>query len=143
MTGMRGKKETELETELFHIGIIFLVVGFGTGILYFFLIRDLLPYFPCPFSTFLGIYCPGCGGTRAVKALLQGRPLLSLWYHPLVPYTAVVGGGFMLTQGLARMGVRRVKGWKFHNWYLYGAILLIGCNFLIKNMLRLIWGITM
>jgi hypothetical protein len=27
---------------------------------------------PCPFYTFLHIYCPGCGGTRFVYALLDG-----------------------------------------------------------------------
>lgn len=27
--------------------------------------------FPCPFNTFWHIYCPGCGGTRAVYALLE------------------------------------------------------------------------
>jgi hypothetical protein len=30
-------------------------------------------YPPCPFHTLLGILCPGCGGTRALAALLAGR----------------------------------------------------------------------
>lgn len=137
------KRKKELEEELFYIGLVFSAVGTGVGVVYYFLLRNLLPEFPCPFSALLGIYCPGCGGTRAVAALLQGRLLLSFWYHPLVLYGAVVGGGFMATQGLARLGVGRMKGWRFHSWYLYGAVLLIVCNFLIKNMLRLVWGITM
>ena len=90
----------------------------------------------------LGFYCPGCGGTRAVKALLHGRFLDAVWYHPLVPYGAVIGGGFMLTQGLHRLGFKYIKPWKFHNWYLYGAMAIFVCNFLVKNLLRLVWGIT-
>ncbi len=136
-------KRRDLETELFHIGLIFMAAGTAVWVLYSFWLKALLPQVPCFFSNVIGIYCPGCGGTRAAAALAGGHFLLSVWYHPLVPYMAVVGGGFMLTQALSRLGVKYIKGWKFHNWYLYGAVLLLGCNFLIKNMLRLVWGITM
>ncbi len=44
---------------------------------------------PCLFQMMTGLYCPGCGGTRAVKALLSGHPVLSFLYHPLVLCTAV------------------------------------------------------
>ena len=132
----------ELEDQLFLIGLVFLAAGIGFGALYYFILRDWLPRVPCFFSSVIGVYCPGCGGTRAVKALLRGQFLLSVWYHPLVPYSAIILGGFMITQGLHRLGIKYVHGWKFHSWYLYGAVILIGCNFLIKNLLRLIWGIT-
>lgn len=137
------KNKDNLETELFHIGIIFLAAGIAAGFLYYIILRKFLPEVPCFFFSVIGIYCPGCGGTRAVKALLQGRFLLSLWYHPVVPYTAVVWGGFLLTQGLHRLGVGRIKGWKFHYWYLYMAIVLVLGNFIVKNVLRLVWGISM
>lgn len=132
----------ELETELFHIGLVFLALGILAGILYFSVLRYILPQFPCFLSSVVGIYCPGCGGTRAVTALMQGHILLSIWYHPLVLYMVVIGGGFMVTQGLHRLGIKRIHGWKFHPWYLYGAVFVIGCNFLIKNALRLLWGVT-
>ena len=44
---------------------------------------------PCLFRLLTGFYCPGCGGTRALWALLSGHPLLSFLYHPLVPYSAL------------------------------------------------------
>lgn len=136
-----GKRE--LETELFYIGLVLLAAGIGFGALYCFVLRGRLPWVPCFFSSVLGVYCPGCGGTRAVLALLEGKLLLSLWYHPLVPYLAVTGGGFMLTQGLDRLGVRCIRGWRFHYWYLYGAAAIIVCNFLVKNVLRLVWGVML
>lgn len=45
---------------------------------------------PCLFHLLTGLYCPGCGGTRAVWYLLHGQILKSIQYHPLVPYTAFV-----------------------------------------------------
>ena len=38
----------------------------------------------CLFHLVTGFYCPGCGGTRAVKAMLTGHFLKSLCYHPAV-----------------------------------------------------------
>lgn len=138
-----AEEQSKLETELFRVGLILLAAGSGIWALYHLWFRRFLPRVPCFFSEILGIYCPGCGGTRAVEALLHGRLLQALWYHPLVPYGAFIAGGFMLTQALERIGVRRIKGWKYHNWYLYGAVALILANFLLKNGLRLGWGIKM
>lgn len=135
-------KTKTLEDELFHIGLIFLLAGGVAVAIYYTWLRHYLPEVPCFFSYVLGFYCPGCGGTRAAIALLKGQILKSLWYHPLVLYSVVIGGGFMLTQGLHRIGIKFIKGWKYHSWYLYGFIILFVCNFLIKNLLRLVWGIT-
>lgn len=136
-------RKRTLETELFYIGLIFLGLGLAVWGIYHFLLQDKIPHMPCFFETVFGIYCPGCGGTRALYALLHGRIFQSLWYHPLIPYAVVIGGGFMVTQAMERLGVWRLKGWRYHNWYLYGGIGLIVLNFIGKNMLRLLWGITM
>lgn len=132
-----------LEDRLFQIGLAALAVGSAGLALYLGVIRKRFEMPPCVLFTFFHIYCPGCGGTRSVEALLHGHLLESVWYHPLVPYTAIVFGGFMMTQGLERLGVRLVRGWKYHDWHLYGAMVLLICNFLIKNILWLVWGIAL
>lgn len=136
-------RKRKLETELFYIGLIFLAAGAGVWAVYHFALGGTVPRMPCFFDKVLGIYCPGCGGTRALTALVHGRLLKAVWYHPLIPYLAVVGGGFMLTQGLERLGIRHVRGWRYQTWYLYAAIGLIVLNFIVKNVLRLFWGIMM
>ena len=46
--------------------------------------------FPCLFHLLTGFYCPGCGGTRAIRLLLKGELIKSFCYHPFVPYLALV-----------------------------------------------------
>ena len=99
-----------LEDELFYIGLLFLSFGAAAAILVYGILGRLLPEIPCPFDYMLGVYCPGCGGTRAVTALAHGHLLQAVWYHPLVPYGFLTGGGFMLTQSLHRLGLKRIKG---------------------------------
>lgn len=135
--------EGKLETDLFHIGLVMLVLGAVTWAVYDFLVSSELLKVTCVLHSLTGLYCPGCGGTRAFHALLGGRVILSAWYHPLVLYGAVVGGGFFLTQALHRVGLKCVKGWKFHNWYLYVGLFLTVGNFFLKNALLLICGIEM
>jgi hypothetical protein len=45
---------------------------------------------PCGFKTVLGIPCVGCGGTRAMMALVSGRPFDAVRFNP-----AVVAGVFV------------------------------------------------
>jgi hypothetical protein len=38
----------------------------------------------CPVFLWLHLYCPGCGGTRALAALLHGRLIEALHWNPMV-----------------------------------------------------------
>lgn len=133
------KKHHSLEDKLFYLGI-----GCMAGVLLCYVLLPYLPLPPCPLYTYLGLYCPGCGGTRAIGSLLHGHILQSLWYHPLVPYSALLFCAFMLSQLLARLTRRRYfQGLAFHNWYLYAAGVILGVNWILKNVLLLVWGISL
>lgn len=41
-------------------------------------------YPPCPFLALTGLYCPGCGGLRAVHALAHGDLVAALGLNPFV-----------------------------------------------------------
>lgn len=45
---------------------------------------DIIPPMPCMVHDVLHIYCPGCGGTRALFAMLKGQFLKSLYYNPSI-----------------------------------------------------------
>ena len=98
---------------------------------------------PCLFHLFTGLYCPGCGGTRAVKALLLGRPLVSFLYHPLVLFCALLALWFAWSYFLyRRTGKERYRP-SFDNKYVYAAAILTAVNFIIKNVLLIFSGIDL
>ena len=44
----------------------------------------VLPLPQCRFHQLTGFLCPACGNTRAVLVLLQGHPLRSIGYNPMI-----------------------------------------------------------
>lgn len=97
----------------------------------------------CIFFDIFHLYCPGCGGTRAIRALCSGRVLVSFWYHPLVPYSAGVYVFFMLSQTWERLKLPGLKGIHYRDAYAYIAIGILAFNFVLKNILVIFFKITM
>lgn len=93
---------------------------------------------PCLFHAMTGLYCPGCGGTRAFRYLLQGDWLESFRYHPLMPYLALVASLEMMTFLVAKTSGRNCFYLGHEKFFLYVAVGIVAVNFLIKNYL-LIW----
>lgn len=97
--------------------------------------------FPCLFHALTGLYCPGCGGTRAIKALLKGHPVISLMYHPVVPYCALVGIWFVVSNLIWKKTGNPKFRLEFTNRYVYVGIGIILLNFIVKNFMILVMGI--
>lgn len=57
----------------------------GSGVLYLKVISPALNiHIPCPFYHVTGLYCPGCGMTRASLSLLDGDLVQAFRYNNLV-----------------------------------------------------------
>lgn len=97
----------------------------------------------CWFYTRWHIYCPGCGGTRAFIALLSGRILDSLWFHPAVLVGAVSAAAYLVSQTLWRLKGR--QGWilRWSDRWLWGMLGLMGLHCVVHNLLWFIWGIPL
>lgn len=101
---------------------------------------------PCLFRFFTGLYCPGCGGTRAVKALLSGRIFMSLYFHPFVPYVAAAVGAELVfwIGGRLRPCTKGPSGFsrRLPKWAI-GALAVVLVNWIVKNGLLILLGIPM
>ena len=138
---MKYKKAACLEEQLFRLGLIVPIIIVPLYYLYAEVLLPLSPFKACMWDKVFGIYCPGCGGTRAVEALFHGKFLTAAWYHPAFVYGAGIYCIFMFSHLLKKITGGRIKGVRFHDWYLYGAVVIIILNCLIRNYLRLRHGI--
>lgn len=90
---------------------------------------------PCIFHLITGLYCPGCGGTRACWYLLHGDVLRSFIYHPFVVYSAVICGWFLISQTIERASRHRIHiGMRYRDIYLWIAVAIVVLNFVVKNV---------
>ncbi len=135
-----------IEDDFYFIGCaLFVFIGVFLSILQIRpeVINQIKPP-PCLFHYLTGYYCPGCGGTRATAALLHGNLLASMRFHPIVVYAAAVYLAFMGSQTVERISCGRIRvGMRYHNRYVWAALLIIMINFIMKNILHYYCGYTM
>lgn len=90
---------------------------------------------------YFGIPCPGCGGTRAVKELLAGHIIKSIYYHPVVLYTAIVYGVFFISHMLSLATKGHTKGMHFRMAYVWIAVAIIVVQYIIKLSIPGVLGV--
>ena len=91
----------------------------------------------CLFSRYPGFFCPACGNTRSVRALLQGDVLSSLQYN-IVPLTLMILGVLLYGElGTFLFGKHKpLLPRKGIFWIIFGilmAIYFVGRNFFLPQ----------
>ena len=92
---MKEKKQVRINYQLLKKDFI-IVNGVAGGAMLAMLVAmilqklHILPSFPCIFHDVFHLYCPGCGGTRALFAFLHGQVLQSLYYNPAIVLGALL-----------------------------------------------------
>lgn len=97
----------------------------------------------CGFRIRNGIYCPGCGGTRALIALLEGDLIQSFRYNPLT--FLVLMDVFLMTlfSIIERATKRKHLFVRLRLIYNIGLLLFIGVYFIFRNYLWVVQGIDL
>ena len=84
---IQPKITTPPSLTLFAVAVLG-VTAFGVGAVLFFFNPSAYVFYPtCQFHALTGLYCPGCGGTRAVYQLLHGHLLRALHDNALFVLT--------------------------------------------------------
>lgn len=102
----------------------------------------------CTFSQKLHLYCPGCGGTRSIKYLLQGKVFHSLLAHPVPVYALVVlvriwvalGHNLLVGRKMTGQGVAASssagKIWPvFCHWEMWFILVVVFGFFILRDVL--------
>ncbi len=88
----------------------------------------------CQFQRLTGWRCPGCGGTRMVEALLDGRIREAVYYNPFLFLLALLAAAFLLFMLLRTLR----KDWKpialnsNTAWWLLIPLFVVGF-FVVRN----------
>ena len=122
---------------IINIVVAVLVAGF---VVFTLLLKDR-EEMQCAFYSLIGLYCPGCGGTRAVYSLLRLRIFDAIKYNITVPFGAFVYIYYNVRAFIAGLknDTEYFKNQKYPLCIVLVAVLLL--NFVLKNVLLLFFGI--
>lgn len=96
---------------------------------------------PCYIYSLTGFFCPGCGGSRSVAALVHGRFLVCAVNFPLVAYSVIMYLWFMISQTIQRVSQNRIPiGLRWRHCYLWIALGILIGHFVAKNIFYIVTG---
>ncbi|MBQ7314807.1 MAG: DUF2752 domain-containing protein [Clostridia bacterium] len=98
-------------------------------------------WFDCIVRDTIGIYCPSCGGSRSVNALLS-LDLLGAWrYYPPIPITVLLlcEVDVRLCFDLLTRGERGMSTYRPWRWLIVLIAILV--TFLVRLLAVTVWGV--
>lgn len=96
---------------------------------------------PCGLKSFFHLYCPGCGGTRALEHLLHLRFMQSLLCNPLVLFMAISLIYYWLKALIELIRQHGDAFFSIHLGFLWAFLIILVSFFFIRNFLLLKFGI--
>ncbi len=135
------KRLEETDKVIYELGIVALGICIAAVLLYYITGFNVLAIrYPCLFNKITGYCCPGCGGTRAIRALLKGEILKCLYDYPPLLYILVVYAVFMVRCFLHKhFGIRKSKNGAVIK-YLQIFVILIGIQWVVKLVAQFFFG---
>ncbi len=95
----------------------------------------------CVFKRNMNLYCPGCGGSRSLVALLELDIIKSFIYYPALPLALVliIDIDIRAVLSFIKDSSTPLDGFRLNS--LISIPVVIFLNFIIKNLLLLFCGI--
>jgi hypothetical protein len=127
---------TPAQRRALWLAVAAVVLAAGAVVLFVFNPEQAHFFPPCPLHAVTGLYCPGCGSTRALHQLLHGHVAAAFDFNPLL----VVALPFVLV-GLAREVWRITRGIarpsRLPAWWMWAVLVVVVAFGVARN---LPWG---
>ena len=103
--------------------------------LYFNLTKGTEHDIKCAVQSAVGIYCPGCGGSRSLDAFLRLDFLRSFYCYPAIPVSAVLVLIYdvRLVLSLVKKNPAYTENLKFYSFILIPVVIIL--TFVLRNVL--------
>lgn len=95
----------------------------------------LIGNMPCFFKEVTHLYCPGCGGTRSVIALLHLDIKRAFLCNPTVVYVAIMFLWCMLGTVIWKLTGKKIKAMQPQLWMLILGVVLFFGFAIIRNIM--------
>ncbi len=118
---------------LFNALLLLFLVGAGV---YLSLAARNPALFACVFARYTHLYCPGCGGSRAIYSLLRFDLVGSLLSNPAVLFGGVLTLYYEIAFFLSARGRARPRAWPI---IAFAALVVL--YFFTRNILLVAFGI--
>ena len=116
-------------------------VGLVAACAVFLLIAFLnLPIFNCVSYKFFHLYCPLCGGTRAIFALLKLDFISALKYNPFLFYLAFAAVAYDVKACVWAFNGKK-DAFDLPKWLIWLTAVLLALFLVGRNLLMIAWGI--
>ena len=103
-----------------------ILVGIGVGLTFLYFVKPgTFPYPTCVFHDLTGLYCPGCGSTRALYQLLHGNILTALHDNVM----AVFAIPFFIYAGLRKKSLSLI-----HPYWIWGLFYTMVVFTILRNI---------
>lgn len=139
---LRGKRRRLQEGQGFYIAAtIFLVMGILFAVICDVFHLQFPLSSPCFLDEQLHLYCPGCGGTRALFALMRFSLAESVLSNPIVLYLVFLFLYYYIGTTLAVLAKGRRIYFRPGYWMIWIGVLLIIWTGVLRNVLAIRYGI--
>ena len=108
-----------------YVIILFMITMYIIFFKNYFSIPDCIIY------RYFGVFCPACGGTRAIISLFNLKIKESIFYNPVVIYSLTVSTIYLLVETVNRIFNKNINiSW---NIFIFFGLILLTVNCILQN----------